>query len=202
MGTVGSRLRYYRRCEAGTLPWAAARRPHVGKQQCDPAAANLTAALQQNSSAQPSPKQNVNKMMAEDSLLWLFWCTRPPVCLTVRPSYSTFITISLCSPSPMGLLTTSWCTRHSTPRHNMPPCSLEEMVSAGWDLVQHLEGLQDVSVSPKGLEQGLASMEAVSEQRSRLQVRAGAAQVRLSGGLHLSGCCDAGNCGGGGVGVG
>eukprot|EP00891_Asterochloris_glomerata_P003138 jgi/Astpho2/3138/Aster-03421 len=47
--------------------------------------------------------------------------------------------------------------------------SLEEMVSAGWDLVQHLEGLQDVSVSPKGLEQGLASMEAVSEQRSRLQ---------------------------------
>ena len=55
------------------------------------------------------------------------------------------------------------------------PCSLEEMVSAGWDLVQHLEGLQDVSVSPKGLEQGLASMEAVSEQRSRLQVRVGAA---------------------------
>ena len=58
----------------------------------------------------------------------------------------------------------------------MPPCSLEEMASAGWDLVQHLEGLQDVSVSPKGLEQGLASMEAVSEQRSRLQVGAGAAK--------------------------
>ena len=67
----------------------------------------------------------------------------------------------------------------------MPPCSLEEMVSAGWDLVQHLEGLQDVSVSARGLEQGLAGMEAVSEQRSRLQVRAGAAQVRLWGRLHL-----------------
>ena len=49
-------------------------------------------------------------------------------------------------------------------------CSLEDLVAGAWEVQDHLDRLADGGDHPRGLERGLASMSAVAEQRTKLQV--------------------------------
>ena len=49
-------------------------------------------------------------------------------------------------------------------------CSLEELVAGAWQVQERLEGLADGADNPRGLLRGLATMSAVAQQRSKLQV--------------------------------
>ena len=52
----------------------------------------------------------------------------------------------------------------------MCECSLEELVAGAWQVQDHLDRLADAADHPRGLHRGLASMSAVAEQRTKLQV--------------------------------
>ena len=49
-------------------------------------------------------------------------------------------------------------------------CSLEEVVAGAWQVQEALECLADAADNPKGLDRGLATMSAVAQHRSKLQV--------------------------------
>ena len=49
-------------------------------------------------------------------------------------------------------------------------CSLEDLVAGAWEAQERLECLADGTDHPKGLQRGLATMSAVAQQRSKLQV--------------------------------
>lgn len=49
-------------------------------------------------------------------------------------------------------------------------CSLEDLVAGVWEVQEHIDGLADMEDNPKGLQQGLAGLSAVTEQRTKLQV--------------------------------
>ncbi len=49
-------------------------------------------------------------------------------------------------------------------------CSLEDLVAGAWEVQDHMDRLADAADNPRGLERGLATMSAVAEQRTRLQV--------------------------------
>lgn len=49
-------------------------------------------------------------------------------------------------------------------------CSLEDLIAGAWEAQERLECLADGTDHPKGLQRGLASMSAVAQQRSKLQV--------------------------------
>ena len=52
----------------------------------------------------------------------------------------------------------------------MQQCSLEDLVEGAWQVQEHLERLADAADNPQGLQRGLASMSAVADQRTKLQV--------------------------------
>jgi len=49
-------------------------------------------------------------------------------------------------------------------------CSLEDLVAGAWEVQDHMDRLADAADNPHGLERGLATMSAVADQRTRLQV--------------------------------
>ncbi len=49
-------------------------------------------------------------------------------------------------------------------------CSLEDLVAGAWEVQDHMDRLADAADNPRGLERGLATMSAVADQRTRLQV--------------------------------
>ena len=49
-------------------------------------------------------------------------------------------------------------------------CSLEDLVAGAWEAQERLQCLADGADHPAGLQRGLATMSAVAQQRSRLQV--------------------------------
>ena len=49
-------------------------------------------------------------------------------------------------------------------------CSLEDLVTGAWEAQERLDCLADGADHPKGLQRGLATMSAVAQQRSKLQV--------------------------------
>lgn len=49
-------------------------------------------------------------------------------------------------------------------------CSLEDLVAGAWEAQDHMDRLADAADNPRGLERGLATMSAVADQRTRLQV--------------------------------
>lgn len=49
-------------------------------------------------------------------------------------------------------------------------CSLEDLVAGAWEAQERLQCLADGADHPTGLQRGLATMSAVAQQRSRLQV--------------------------------
>ena len=58
-------------------------------------------------------------------------------------------------------------------------CSLEDLVAGAWQAQERLECLADGADHPTGLQRGLASMSAVAQQRSRLQVHNEMSKLQL-----------------------